>query len=413
MLTQRSHTSGQTAGSRANRALYSGIAYTRFGIRIADCKFWIYNCPMHIGIDARLPYYQMGGISQYTIFLIQALAALDNQNQYTIFQHRRDSHFHTPNSQNFKRKDLWTPCHHRLERWSVAVELLPHRLDVMHCTDFIPPVIGAKRWIITVHDLNFLYYPQFLTAASRRFYNDQIEWAVRHADHIIVPSEATRKDTLALLSVPPEKVTTIPLGGNPLYDKEFSETVVAATLTEYKLPRGFILAVGTLEPRKNYPMLIQAYARLRQKGVDVPLVLVGGKGWLYDEIFTQIAALGLKKCVRHLSGVSDEKLAHLYRGAGVLVTPSHYEGFGLPALEAQKSGCPVIVSSRASLPEIVGPQGMTLDPDDVDAWVDGVEWVLTDVNLRETMTVYGLEQAKMFTWEKAAALTQNLYEGTI
>lgn len=366
---------------------------------------------MHIGIDARLPYYQMGGISQYTVYLIQALAALAGENQYTIFHHRRDGRTYAPSAPNFQRKNLWTPCHHRLERWTLAAELLPHRLDVLHSPDFIPPAAWPRRRIITVHDLNFLHYPQFLTAASRRYYNEQIEWAADTADHISADSEATRQDLINMLDVPPDKVTTIPLAANPLYGQPFAETAVAATLSEFNLPPGFILAVGTLEPRKNYPMLIQAYARLRRRGVDVPLVLVGGKGWLYDEIFAEIESLGLSEYVCHLTNIFDEKLAHLYRGAGVLVTPSHYEGFGLPALEAMHSGCPVIVSNRASLPEIVGRQGMMLDADDVDAWVDGIKRVLTDEDLREKMVIDGRTQAQTFSWEKTAKMTVELYGG--
>ncbi len=366
---------------------------------------------MVIGIDVRLPFYQMGGISQYTIFLIRALAALDGENRYLVFHHGRDGRTYAPSSApNFQRKDVWTPCHHWLERWTLAAELLPRRLDVLHSPDFIPPAVGARRRIITVHDLNFLYYPQFLTAASRRYYNDQIEWAVGAADAISADSEATRQDLIERLAVPPDKVTTIPLAANPLYGQVFAETAVSATLAEYNLPRGFILAVGTLEPRKNYPMLIQAYARLRQRGVDAPLVLVGGKGWLYEEIFAEIESLQLGNHVHHLTGVFDEKLAHLYWGAGVLVTPSHYEGFGLPALEAMHSGCPVIVSNRASLPEIVGPQGMMLDPDDVEAWVYGIERVLTDGDLRQKMTADGRLQAQTFTWERTARMTLALYE---
>ena len=137
-------------------------------------------------------------------------------------------------------------------------------------------------------------------------------------------------------------------------DSLFKKHLIAL-LSRYQLSRGFILAVGTLEPRKNYPFLLRAYKQFRaDSGLDVPLLLVGRKGWIYEEIFNTIDELQLNACVRHLEGVPDEQLAHLYRAAGVLVTPSHYEGFGLPALEALHCGCPVIVSNRGSLPEIVG-----------------------------------------------------------
>lgn len=366
---------------------------------------------MKIGIDARLPFYQMGGISQYVLHLLPALAALDGENEYTIFHSRKDGRSHTPAAANFRRANLWTPCHHRLERWALSAELAAHRLDVLHSPDFIPPQRGARRHVITVHDLNFIYYPHYLTAESLRYYAGQIAWAVQRADHISADSHATRRDLIRELNAPPEKVTTIHLAVNPIYEREYAEMAVNQTLTQYNLPRGFLLFVGTLEPRKNVPTLIRAYHRLRQEtAVDAPLVLVGGKGWIYDEIFTAIDALKLRDHVRHLSGVFDEQLAHLYHAAGVLATPSHYEGFGLPALEAMHCGCPAVVSKRGSLPEIVGPRGVMVDdPDDVDAWADTLHRVLTDSELRAQMVANGRQQARTFSWEKAARETLQIY----
>ncbi|NJN54602.1 MAG: glycosyltransferase family 4 protein [Anaerolineae bacterium] len=243
---------------------------------------------MHIGIDTRLPAYQMGGISQYILHLLPALAAVDQTNQYTVFQMQKDGRDHTPAAPNFQRRTLFTPCHHRWERRALGLELWPHRLDVLHSPDFIPPQGGAKRRIITVHDLNFIYYPQFLTPESMRYYADQIAWAVQSADHISADSHATRHDLIEHLRIPPEKVTAVHLAANPVYAEMVEETAVAKTLAHYQLPRNFILCVGTLEPRKNIPFLLRAYQGLRQTyKVDVPLVLVGRKGWLYEEISAQ------------------------------------------------------------------------------------------------------------------------------
>ena len=372
----------------------------------------LYNFLMHIGIDCRLPFYQMGGISQYVLHLLPALAALASEHRYTVYQSWKDGRSHTPSAPNFQRRNLITPCHHRLEKWALAAELLPHRLHVWHSPDFIPPAFGAKRRIITVHDLNFHYYPQFLTADSKRYYADQIAWAVQVADHISADSEATRQDLIEIMGVSSDKVTTIHLAANPLYGKQYGETAVAKTLRQHNLPRGFILFVGTLEPRKNVPMLLRVYKMMREEtAVDVPLVLIGSKGWLYDEVFATIEELGLRDHVRHLSGIFDEQLAHLYTAAGVLVTPSFYEGFGLPALEAMHCGCPVIVSNRGSLPEVVGEAGLLLDPDDEVAWAEEMVRVLLSSEVREGMVENGRVQAQKFSWQKTAVATLKLYQG--
>ncbi len=369
---------------------------------------------MRIGIDCRLPTYQMGGISQYVLHLLPSLAAVDRHNEYVLFHSRKEQRSFIPPqaSGRFIRRNLWTPCHHRWERWALTVELARYKLDVMHSPDFIPPFGGGRRRIITIHDLNFVFYPDFLTAESRRYYLDQVRWATEVADHISVDSHATRRDVIEILETPEEKVTTIHLAANPLYEHPFSEMAVDETLQKYNLPRGFILFVGTLEPRKNLPMLLRAYARLRQhSAIDLPLLLVGRKGWISDKIFTTIAELDLEEYVRHLPGLIDEELAHLYHAAGVLVTPSKYEGFGLPALEAQHCDCPVIVSNRGSLPEIVGENGLKLDPDDIELWAESLALVLSDAELREAMINNGRTQAKRFNWQKTALETVALYEG--
>ncbi|HSM56160.1 MAG TPA: glycosyltransferase family 1 protein [Candidatus Sulfomarinibacteraceae bacterium] len=366
---------------------------------------------MHIGIDARLPYYQMGGISRYILHLLPALADLDTDNNYTVFHSRKDSRSYLPAAENFRGRNLWTPCHHRLERWLLGAELLPRRLDVMHSPDFIPPATGASHRVITVHDLGFLHYPQYLTEESRRYYSEQISWAVKEADQIAVDSEYTRQDLLAQLQVSPQKVHTIHLAASPTFLKSHDPETISRTLKSLNLPSGFILFVGTLEPRKNIPTLLHAYRDLcRASAIDTPLVLVGSHGWLYEEIFETIEQLRLNGRVRHLSRISDEQLAHLYHSAGLLALPSYYEGFGLPPLEAMHCGCPVVVSNRASLPEIVGQDGVTLDADDVESWAATMERVLCDSDYRARLVAAGRQQARRFSWRKTAKATLELYE---
>src|SRR5690606_3844358 len=160
---------------------------------------------------------------------------------------------------------------------------------------------------------------------------------------------ATRLDLISMLGVAPDRVTTIYLAANEIFSMTYSREEIAETVKKYGMGYGFILAVGTLEPRKNLPVLFRAYKRLRDEfEISVPLGLVGSEGWLCDDIYRTITDLELEKDIIHLSGVQDDQLAHLYRAASVLAFPSHYEGFGLPALEAMHSGCPVVASIRVS-----------------------------------------------------------------
>ena len=369
---------------------------------------------MQIGIDARLPHYQMGGISRYVLQLLPALAALDNVNEYIVFHSRKDATDRVPHQENFMRQDLWTPCHHRYERWLLSLELVARNLDVLHSPDFIPPVKAARRHIITVHDLTFLYYPQFLTEESMGYYAGQIGWAVNHADRVIADSEHTRQDLIKDLDVPAEKVVTVHLAADPQFANiagNAQAEQIQSTLRRYHLRPGFILFVGTLEPRKNIPTLLEAYAKLRRNtATTAPLIMVGRKGWLYDDVFATIDKLGLRPHVHHLSEVDDRELAHLYLSAALLALPSYYEGFGLSVLEAMHCRCPVLVSNRASLPEVVGQAGVLVEADDVEGWAAAMKRVLADDNLRGQMIASGLRRAQQFSWSRTAAETRRVYE---
>jgi glycosyltransferase involved in cell wall biosynthesis len=369
-----------------------------------------YNHGVHIGIDSRLPYYRMGGISQYVVQLISALAEVDADSRYSVLHSWKDGRSRLPKARNFRRGNLWTPCHHRLERWTLAAELVPRQLDVFHSPDFIPPSFGARRRVITVHDLNFLYYPQFLTHESRRYYAGQINWAVSVADHVAADSHATRQDLIEQLGVEPDKVSTVHLAAKPIYHHRPDPQDVAQTLQQLSLPAEFILFVGTLEPRKNLPTLIKAYARVRREiGYSGPLVIAGARGWLDDEIPATIEAHGLRQHIVHLSNIDDQRLAHLYRAAALLALPSFYEGFGLTALEAMVCECPVVASDTGSLPEVVGRAGILCAPEDVEAWVEALARVLTDDGLRQKLESDGRAQAAKFSWRNTATAMVRIY----
>jgi glycosyltransferase involved in cell wall biosynthesis len=363
---------------------------------------------MRIGIDVRITHYTRGGISNYALRLLTALAALDTETDYCILHSRKDKNPLLPGA-NFRPVVCWTPSHHRLERWALGGEVARLGLDLLHSPDFIPPAFGYRRSVITIHDLNFLYYPQFLTAESRRYYNDQIAWAVDRADHILADSHATKADLVSMLNVEPDKVTVVHLAADLAY-RPIPKGEVECVITRYDLQPGYLLFVGTLEPRKNVPGLLQAYRLLRDAGTtNEPLVLVGGRGWLYDEIFERVGALNLTEHVCFLHETPNADLPGLYSAASVLVTPSFYEGFGLPALEAMACGTPVVVSDRASLPEVVAEAGLLVNPDDPEDIAQALTRVLMDEALRAQMRAQGLTQAARFSWDKAARETLAVY----
>jgi len=363
---------------------------------------------MRIGIDARIVHYARGGISNYVLHLLGALAALDADTDYYVLHSRKDRNPPLPGP-NFHPVACWTPSHHRLERRVLGIEVARLGLDLLHSPDFIPPAGGVSRSVITVHDLNFLYYPQFLTVESHRYYNRQIEWAVRRADHILADSCATKSDLTSLLDVPPEKVTVVYLAADSAFHP-LPEAEARRVAARYGLEPGYLLFVGTLEPRKNLPGLLQAYRLLLNAEVTTaPLVLVGGKGWLYDEVFEHIEVLHLTERVRFLHEVSEADLPGLYSAARVLAMPSFYEGFGLPALEAMACGTPVVVSNRGSLPEVVGEAGMQVNPEEPEAIAEGLAAVLGDPDLWARLREAGLARVARFTWEETARKTLATY----
>lgn len=360
----------------------------------------------HIGIDARLTYYRTGGISTYIRRLVSALEVLDTDNQYTLLYSRKDQ---SRLSARWGAARLWTPAHHRIERLALAAELLPLRLDVLHSPDFIPPYRSARRHIITVHDLTFLHYPAYLTAASRRYYNGQIRAAVRAADHILAVSAATRQDLISLLDVPAAKITIQPHGAGAQY-RPLPPEQTAAVVQQLGLPPRYLLHVGTLEPRKNIAGLVEAYHLLRARLPDAPpLVLVGQRGWLFETIEAAMAPLQAQGRLHWRTDISDEQLPSVYNGALALAAPSFYEGFGMPVLEAMACGVVPVVSHTSAFPEVVGDLGLQIDPHNPATLADALYRALTDSAWRAAQQPRLIARAAQFTWEESARIAQCVY----
>ena len=368
---------------------------------------------LRVGVDARLTYYREGGISTYTMGLLRGLAQVVGEGEEIIVLQSRKDRLPRIIGPYLSVAHLWTPPHHRLEQVGLPLELAYRRLDVVHCPDFIPPLHRRCRAVITVHDLAFLLYPHLLTEESQRYYS-QIDQAVKSADAIIAVSENTRKDLVERVGAKPEKVVVIPEAADELYRPLEREVVETSLRSRFGLATGYMLFVGTIEPRKNLPFLLRAYATMRErwrsKSIALPkLVIAGRKGWLFEDVFKVVDELCLGDEVRFLGVVSPDDLVLLYNGACLLVFPSLYEGFGLPPLEAMACGTPVIGANVSSIPEVVGDAGLLFSARESEALIAGLENLILDQALANSLRQKGFERVRQFSWKHTAQETLALY----
>ncbi|HET6313873.1 MAG TPA: glycosyltransferase family 1 protein [Chloroflexia bacterium] len=376
-----------------------------------------------MAFDARMVHYRRaGGIGQYSVSLLRALSRLPEVGRgarVQVLQMRGDS-ARIVRDRRFRRVPVWTPPHHRFEQPALGVELLKlwPRPQLVHSPDFVPPRYRTMRAVANIQDLAFLKFPglTLLTDESKRYYG-QVHRAAQDADALIALSHSARDDIESLLGVKPEKVAVIPAAaGEQFKPPDDFRHAQELTAREFGLPApdegGYVLFVGTIEPRKNLPTLLEAYRVLLDAGRVSPapaLAVAGREGWLFEQVHARIDELRLSGHVRLLGGVSDAALVRLYQGAQAFAMPSLYEGFGLPVLEAMRSGVPVVSSNAGSLAEVAGDAAILVEPQDVDGWAAGLERVLLDEGEAARLVAAGLRQAGRFSWERAARETWDLY----
>lgn len=284
--------------------------------------------------------------------------------------------------------------------------------DLYHCAFPGPAIMAPSPTIVTVHDLIKFKYPRNKFEKAIR----SVEYSfVQRADHLIANSESTKRDIVNILNYPPEMVTTIHLGVGKQYRPR--EIDREALRSEWGLPTGTSLAlyVGSDEERKNIPTIVQACSQLRDEGVPVHFVKVGTPKDHGDRrrTMTAVERYDMTDHVTFTGRVGEDRLIDLYNLSDVFVFPSEYEGFGLPPLEAMACGTPVVTSNRASLPEVVGEAGLTVDPDDCDSLVNEIAKILTDKQYASDLTDASLSRARQFTWTQTATETARVYERVV
>lgn len=279
-----------------------------------------------------------------------------------------------------------------------------------HATEHLLPYLTHAKSAITLHDVAYLRYPQYHLWQNRWYLQLMVPRFLARADAVICVSEFTRQDALHFYHLPPEKVHVITEGVEPRFQPIFNPQILQALRAKYHLPERFILFVGTIEPRKNLAVLLEAYQAVRAECPAVGLVIAGGKGWLYQTFFERLKALGLEEVVTFTGYVPDEDLPALLNCAEVFAFPSVFEGFGLPPLEAMACGVPVVCSNASSLPEVVGEAGILLQPTAPQLWAEALLGVLRSADQRAELRERGRKHARQFTWEHTARQTLDVYQ---
>jgi glycosyltransferase involved in cell wall biosynthesis len=379
---------------------------------------------IHVAINAQLvtfgQTYQNAGVSRFTYTLLEALDQLaDDDLRYTAYVSSAEAAAAAASPLGHSKHILLEPA-----RWPTDKPIkrivweqtrLPARLresqaDVFHAPVNVLPERLPCPSVVTIHDLAFVHYPEYFRPARRLYQRAFTERSAHAATQIVTDSESTREDVITAFGIAPERVRVI----YPTISPDFQPIRVPATLAAFRarhgLPERYLLYLGTLEPRKNVIMLVEAYARLRAESEAAPpLILAGAKGWYYDALFERVRALDLERYVTFAGYVSREEQALWYAGAALFLYPSLYEGFGLPVAEALACGTPTITSDVSSLPEVAGPVALQVPPTDVVRLAHTMRLALADSGLRARTMVEGPSWTQQFSMERLARQYAQVY----
>jgi glycosyltransferase involved in cell wall biosynthesis len=354
---------------------------------------------MRIGVDIQTTLGRKTGFGFYVSNLVKNLEKIDKKNSYLFIKPESEQDFSTP------------------MRWVWDQIIFPRlarkqRVDILHQPCFSTPIFYRGKVVVTIHDLISVFFGHNIPFWSRQFFGKWMPFTYRFADHLIAVSEHTKKDAIRVLGIPEDKITVIHEAADECYRVITDEKQIAAVRKKYDLGDDpFILHVGTLEPRKNLPFLVRAFAIAKQQNnLQAKLVITGKKGWYYEGLFQLVDELKLQQEVIFTGYVDGDDIPALYNAAKIFAFPSLYEGFGLPPLEAMASGTPVISSNTSSMPEVIGDAGVLLPPEDESQWAAAIVDLLTDEKKWELHRKKGLIQAKRFSWERCAAETVAVYE---
>lgn len=366
---------------------------------------------MRICVDIQPALSQRAGIGRYTRHLVQHLGEFAGEDELSLFCFdfsRRGLDFEAPRTRI--QAVRWCPGRIAQQAWK-RLHWPPYNwfagpADLYHFPNFVIPPLTRGGSIVTIHDMSFIRHPEFAEPKNLRYLSATIRRTAHKADAIVTDSKFSAMEIQDLLGIPAGRVFPIHLGVAPEC-RPPSPDDIANTRRILDLDRPYLLTVGTIEPRKNLPLLVEAFEQL--KDFDGDLVVAGMTGWKFEPILDRIKTSSAASRIRLLSYVPDGELPGLYAGAAVFAIPSVYEGFGLPPLEAMACGTPVVSSRGGSLPEVLGDAAILVEEFNAGAWATALQSLLSDAALRTRLVAAGLRHAAQFTWRETARQTWNVY----
>ena len=376
---------------------------------------------MHVAINAHLlahtRSFRRAGVSHYIEQLLIHLSHLDRTNQYSVYTTRGLDQRALGLPPNFRvLPSLLPTINPRVripwEQFLAPFILRATRADLFHGVLNVAPIVCPVPSLITIHDLAFIRFPATFRAYNRTYLDLATRLSARHAARILVVSEHTRREVVGLLGIPAERVVVTPNAARAHFRPPAAADLAAFRLRK-QLPERFVLYVGTLEPRKNLTTLLEAYVEVARRYPQIPLLIGGGKGWLYEPVFQRLEQLGLRDHVHFIGYLDEDELPLWYAAAALFVFPSIYEGFGMPPLEAMACGTPVVTSNSSCLPEVVGDAGLMASPYDPAAFADAIVRLLNDPDLAQELRMRGLARARHFAWQTSAERTLTAYQAAL
>lgn len=344
------------------------------------------------------------GSSEFCFQLIKNLHVIDEKNEYTIYLPSAPTADMPKENKNWKYEivpntKLWTI-------FGLSKALKKADLDVFFSPTHYSPLFSNIPQVISVLDVSYKYFPEMFPKVDLLKLSIWGKYSLKKAKKIITISNSSKNDIINEYKVNPSKVSVVYLG---IKELEASKMTKKEFIDKYNLDKPYILFVGTIQPRKNVAKLIEAFSKVKKS--DLELVIVGRKGWDYEETLAAPKKFNVSPRVKFFENVSNEELPLFYENAKLFVLPSLYEGFGLPILEAMRFGCPVITSNISSLPEAGGDAAKYFDPNSADDIAEKIDMVLSDSSTKDSMVKKGYEQIKKFSWEKSAKEVLAILEG--